>query len=60
MNTSLRVITYIKNKLGQGIPLFSNERDILIAYYDADWASYTMTRKSVTGFAIKLGDFLVL
>lgn len=31
----------------------------LIAYCDSDWAAYPMTRRSITGFCIKLGNSLV-
>lgn len=59
LEAALRFIRYIKNKPGQGLLLSSKKQDILTAYCDADWAACAFSRKSVTGFAIKLGDSLV-
>uniref|UniRef100_A0A3Q7GLV5 Reverse transcriptase Ty1/copia-type domain-containing protein n=1 Tax=Solanum lycopersicum TaxID=4081 RepID=A0A3Q7GLV5_SOLLC len=30
-----------------------------VVYYDADWATCPMTRRSVSGFAVKIGDSLI-
>lgn len=59
MNATLRIVRYIKSKPGQGLLLASNRRDVLTAYCDVDWAFCDFSRKSITGFIIKLGDSLV-
>ncbi|XP_060186716.1 uncharacterized mitochondrial protein AtMg00810-like [Lycium barbarum] len=59
MEAHLRIIRYIKSHPGKGILLSSNRQDTITAYYDADWAACLFSRKSITGFLIKLGDSLV-
>ncbi|XP_060211953.1 uncharacterized mitochondrial protein AtMg00240-like [Lycium barbarum] len=59
IDAAMRIIKYVKGKPGQGVLLSSNKQDVLTANYDAGWASCPFTRKSVTGFAIKLGDSLI-
>ncbi|XP_019256176.1 PREDICTED: uncharacterized protein LOC109234580 [Nicotiana attenuata] len=59
MDAALRVVRYIKNQPGQGILLSSKSSNTITAYCDADWASCPLTRRSVTGFLIKIGDSLV-
>ncbi|KAG8494583.1 hypothetical protein CXB51_012012 [Gossypium anomalum] len=59
LNAALRVVRYIKNCPGQGILLSSSSSCQLIAFCDSDWASCPMSRKSVTGFCIKLGSSLI-
>ncbi|GJS04560.1 ribonuclease H-like domain-containing protein [Tanacetum coccineum] len=53
---TLRVLRYLKGSPGCGIQ-FNNKSDLkLMAFVDADWA---MTRKSVTGFCVFLGQSIV-
>ncbi|XP_075104470.1 uncharacterized protein LOC142178566 [Nicotiana tabacum] len=59
MDGALRVVRYLKNEPGLGILLSSQSSDQLIVYCDADWATCPMTRRSVSGFVIKLGDSLI-
>ncbi|KAG8495219.1 hypothetical protein CXB51_012817 [Gossypium anomalum] len=56
---ALRIIQYIKKSPGQGIFLAADNKAQLIAYCDSDWATCPMTRRSITGFCIKLGNSLV-
>ncbi|GJW81548.1 cysteine-rich receptor-like protein kinase 8 [Tanacetum coccineum] len=42
--------------IGQGILLAKDSAVQLKAYYDSDWASCPMTRRSTTGNCILLGD----
>nr|XP_016482765.1 PREDICTED: uncharacterized mitochondrial protein AtMg00810-like [Nicotiana tabacum] len=59
MTTTLRIVRYIKNQPGQGILLSSKNNNVVIAYCDADWAACPITRRTVIGFLIEIGDLLV-
>ncbi|KAF3652739.1 Cytochrome 71D7 [Capsicum annuum] len=54
MEATLRVMKYVQNQPGQGVLLYSNPDDIVSTYYDADWASCPQTRRSVTGYFVKV------
>ncbi|XP_019266034.1 PREDICTED: uncharacterized protein LOC109243549 [Nicotiana attenuata] len=56
---ALRVVKYLKNALGLGILLSSKPSSQLTVYCNADWATCPMTRRSVSGFIVKLGDSLI-
>ncbi|XP_070018015.1 uncharacterized mitochondrial protein AtMg00810-like [Nicotiana sylvestris] len=45
--------------LSQGILLSSKNNNVVIAYCDADWAACPITRRTVIGFLIEIGDLLV-
>uniref|UniRef100_A0A3Q7GWR4 Reverse transcriptase Ty1/copia-type domain-containing protein n=1 Tax=Solanum lycopersicum TaxID=4081 RepID=A0A3Q7GWR4_SOLLC len=49
-----RVVRSIKNEPGMGILLSAEGSASLIAYCDVDWASCPNSRKSVTGYIVKL------
>lgn len=54
-----RVLLYLKGTPGHGLFL-SRQSDLkLRAYCDSDWATCPDTRRSVTGFAVFLGNALV-
>jgi hypothetical protein len=53
---ALRVVRYLKGKPGQGILLNRNCDLKLSGWCDSDWASCPLTRKSLTGWIIHLGD----
>nr|GEU88969.1 cysteine-rich RLK (receptor-like protein kinase) 8 [Tanacetum cinerariifolium] len=59
-NDTLKVVKnllrYLLNSPGQGILLAHHFKVRLSTYYDSDWASYPMTRKSTSGYCIILGD----
>lgn len=59
MEAALRVVRYLKNASGLGIILSSEVSHALNVYCDADWATCPMTRKSVSGFFVKLGGSLI-
>ncbi|KAG8484947.1 hypothetical protein CXB51_021827 [Gossypium anomalum] len=56
---AFRIVRYIKKSLGQGIFLAAENKAQLIAYCDFDWVTCPMTRRSITGFCIKLGNSLI-
>lgn len=59
MNAALRVFRCTKGKLGQGLLMSSARKDVLTAHFNVDWAACAFSRRSITGFTIKLGDSLV-
>ncbi|XP_070037100.1 uncharacterized mitochondrial protein AtMg00810-like [Nicotiana tomentosiformis] len=59
MEAALRIVKYIKSQPGQGVLMSSSQINTITAFCDADWAACPLTRKSVTGFLIKIGDSLV-
>ncbi|GJR61296.1 uncharacterized mitochondrial protein-like protein [Tanacetum coccineum] len=54
-----RVFRYIKLCPGQGIYFPASNNLELITYCDSDWASCQTTRRSVSGYAIFLGNSLI-
>uniref|UniRef100_A0A3Q7J2E3 Reverse transcriptase Ty1/copia-type domain-containing protein n=1 Tax=Solanum lycopersicum TaxID=4081 RepID=A0A3Q7J2E3_SOLLC len=56
---ALRLVRYIKGCPGQGILLSSEDSNEMEAFCDSDWASCPNTRRSVTGYVIKLGNSLI-
>ena len=53
---ALRVVRYLKGNSRQGILLRSDCDLELYAYCDSDWASCPLTRQSLTGYFILLGN----
>lgn len=53
---ALRVVRYLKRNPGQGIMLRSDCDLQLSAWCDSDWASCPLTRRSLTGWFILLGN----
>ncbi|XP_019265012.1 PREDICTED: uncharacterized protein LOC109242633 [Nicotiana attenuata] len=58
-DAALRVVKYIKNCLGQGLLMSSKQSRKVSAFCDADWASCSVTKKSVTSFCMKPGDSMI-
>ncbi|KAL0339088.1 UNVERIFIED_CONTAM: Retrovirus-related Pol polyprotein from transposon TNT 1-94 [Sesamum angustifolium] len=56
---AVHVVRYLKGTPTKGLFLPSSSSFLLCAYCDADWASCTDSRRSLTGFCIFLGDALV-
>lgn len=53
---ALRIVRYLKSDLGQGI-LLRKEGDFQITgWCDSDWGSCPLTRRSITGYFVQLGD----
>ncbi|XP_055833597.1 uncharacterized mitochondrial protein AtMg00240-like [Solanum dulcamara] len=59
MDAALRVVRYLKKQPQQGILLSSKPNNQITAFCDADWAACALTRKSVTGYLIKMGNSLI-
>jgi len=59
MDAALRVVRYLKGHPGQGLLFGSSSNNLITAFCDADWASCPLTRRSVTGYAVKIGESLV-
>jgi len=56
----LRIVKYVKNSSGLGVLLKRGTCPLkLTGYCDSDWASCPNTRRSVTGYIVKLGDSLI-
>jgi hypothetical protein len=53
---ALRVVRYLKGNPGQGVFLDSTSDLFLHGWCDADWAACPLTRRSLTGWIIFLGN----
>src|SRR3954471_4231139 len=54
-----RILRYIKGTLHYGLSFSPSSSSTILAYSDADWAGCPDTRRSISGYAIYLGDNLV-
>ncbi|XP_060195375.1 uncharacterized mitochondrial protein AtMg00810-like [Lycium barbarum] len=59
MDEAIKIVKYIKSQPGQGILISSAPIESVTAYCDADWATCSHTRKSVSDYLIKLGQSLI-
>ncbi|XP_031248688.1 protein ACCELERATED CELL DEATH 6-like [Pistacia vera] len=59
LEAALRVIRYVKKEPALGLFMSSKSPMELVAFCDSDWASYAVSRKSVSGYCAKLGDSLL-
>ncbi|XP_055825324.1 secreted RxLR effector protein 161-like [Solanum dulcamara] len=59
MEAALRVVRYIKEAPGLGLLMPAEDTNKLLAYCDSDWGSCLETRRSVTGYLVKLGGALI-
>ncbi|XP_070040726.1 uncharacterized mitochondrial protein AtMg00810-like [Nicotiana tomentosiformis] len=57
---ALDVVRYIKDQPGLGLLMSSNSAEGVEGFCDSDWGSCPMSRKSITGFCLKLGSSLIL
>lgn len=55
-NAATRVLHYLKAHPGQGLLLSRRSSLNLTAYCDSDWAACPVTRRSLTGYFVLLGD----
>lgn len=58
-DATLRVVRYLKGSPGQGILLKSDCQFQLTAWCDSDWGGCPITRRSLTGWLVQLGDSLI-
>ncbi|GKB09805.1 ribonuclease H-like domain-containing protein [Tanacetum coccineum] len=59
LKLAFKVLRYLKNAPGKGIS-FNKGNDLnLKVYVDSDWAKCKVTRKSITGYAVFMGESLV-
>ncbi|XP_049345364.1 uncharacterized mitochondrial protein AtMg00810-like [Solanum verrucosum] len=59
MNDALRVVKYTKNAPGLGLLMPSDSSGMFEAYCDSEWGGCLQTRRSVTGYLVKLGNVVV-
>nr|XP_016450079.1 PREDICTED: uncharacterized mitochondrial protein AtMg00810-like [Nicotiana tabacum] len=59
LDAVLRVVRYIKESPGLGLLLKKREANNLTVFCDSDWAACPNTRRSTTGYIVKLGDSLL-
>ena len=59
MQAALHVLKYLRREPSLGILLSKSPTFDLLAYCDADWASCSHTRKSVSGFVVFFGNTLI-
>ncbi|KAJ4787232.1 Retroelement pol polyprotein-like [Rhynchospora pubera] len=55
-DAAIRVLRYLKGNPGQGVVLRADSDLRLYAYCDSDWASCPLTRRSLTGYFVMLGQ----
>ena len=54
-----RILRYLQGTLDLGLLLPPSTSSDLVVYTDADWAGCLDTRKSISGYAVFLGDNLI-
>ncbi|KAL9690341.1 hypothetical protein QQ045_010739 [Rhodiola kirilowii] len=54
-----RLLRYIKGASAQGLFFSASSALVMTAFCDADWAAYHKTRRSTSGYCIRIGDSLV-
>uniref|UniRef100_A0A3Q7GV30 Reverse transcriptase Ty1/copia-type domain-containing protein n=1 Tax=Solanum lycopersicum TaxID=4081 RepID=A0A3Q7GV30_SOLLC len=59
LSAALKVVKYVKGQAGLGVLLSSKNNKQLKVCCDSDWGACLHTRRSVTGFIVKLGDSLI-
>ncbi|PWA87032.1 ribonuclease H-like domain-containing protein [Artemisia annua] len=59
LRLAFRVLRYLKNEPGLGITFKESDCTGLKAFVDSDWAKCKVTRRSVTGYSVFLGNNLV-
>ncbi|GKF73011.1 hypothetical protein Tco_0219343, partial [Tanacetum coccineum] len=60
LKLAFRVLRYLKGAPGKGVLYKKSSNFELYAFVDSDWAKCNATRRTVTGFAVFLGNCLVI
>lgn len=58
-DAATRLVRYLKGSPGQGILLSSRNDLKLSVYCDSDWAACPLTRRSLSGYIVMLGNSLI-
>ncbi|GAA0157787.1 hypothetical protein LIER_14977 [Lithospermum erythrorhizon] len=58
-SAAIHIVKYLKGCPSHGLFYPADSSLHLTAYCDADWAKYTITRRSITGYEIMLGQTLI-
>jgi len=56
MNAARRILCYIKGSPDCGLVIHAHSDLQLIGYCDSDWGACPITRQSLTGYLVTLGD----
>ncbi|MBW0558206.1 hypothetical protein O181_097921 [Austropuccinia psidii MF-1] len=59
-NAFLHVLKYLKGTQDVGLTYTGNNSEAPVAYSDADWGNCRLTRRSVTGYLVKIFNNLVV
>jgi len=59
LKAALHVLRYLKKEPSLGVLLNHSPTFDMLAYCDADWASCSHSRRSISGFVVFLGDTLI-
>ncbi|KAM0038353.1 putative RNA-directed DNA polymerase [Helianthus debilis subsp. tardiflorus] len=59
LKLAFRLLRYLKSSPGKGLLFSNNDSFNLTVFSDSDWAKCLMSRKSVTGFCVFLGNSLI-
>ena len=59
MRLAFRVLRYLKKEPGLGITFNTSNNNDLRVYVDSDWAKCKVTRRSITGYSVFMGNNLV-
>lgn len=58
-DSAFQVIWYLRDTTGLGLFYSVKGSNALVSYCDSNWASYPMTRRSITGYCVLFGGSLI-
>lgn len=59
MDVAQTVVRYIKDQPGRVLLLSSKPQNTVTTFCDVDWATCPQTRRSVTGFLVKVSESMM-